>query len=218
MEEEKKQKSGSLKGIFKGIGGVGGWFSSLLGKPRPYIPPSTGQEEPKPKLSEKAVKQEATLSTMTASSEEDSIVADIEGFKKFVGKTVKKVSIKTTPVAEHGAELGSQAVSGAKQLVDKSFLKKLVRVFLILVFLIILVFIALRLFKILQEDNGEVVRPPGVSPSPIPYEPYKPSVYAGDPEVLQLEEDINILEAELTNTNIREERLFPPSLDFNVRF
>jgi len=117
-----------------------------------------------------------------------------------------------------GVTYCGNSTSEAKQLVDKSFLKKLVRAFLILVFLIILTFIAFRLFRTLQEDDGVVVRPPGISPSPIPYQPYKPSIYAGDPEVLQLEEDINILEAELTNTNIREEQLFPPSLDFNVKF
>ncbi len=213
MQEEKNQKIGGekkgLKSLFAGLGGLGGWFGALIGRPKaPQVPVST-----EPTLTP----TENTPVSQGPSAEEDSIKTDIEGVKLFVKRGVKQVSTKVAPLAKEGVELSGEAITGASGLVEKSFLKKLIRVFLIVLFLIILVFVSLKLFSILRQKT-EPEKPPVVPASPIPYLPYKPSVYAGDPEVLQLEEDASVLETELASTSVREDRLKPPSLDFDVRF
>jgi len=216
MQEDQKQKLKGIKELLKGMGGIGGWFSALLGRPRVYPPSEVNiAETSKQKVTESSEEKE---NFQESSLEEDSVKADIQKLRKFVSKSLQGVSLKTSPLAEKSAELGGKAVVEAKELVGKSFLKKLVKVFFIFVFMIILGFIAIKLFKTLQENGKEEVKPPEISLTPPPYQPFKPSLYAQDPEVLQLEEDIGILESELANTTIREETLFPPSLDFDVKF
>jgi hypothetical protein len=67
-------------------------------------------------------------------------------------------------------------------------------------------------------QNGEVAIPGLPTPTTAPYQPYNPSVYAEDELVLQLEEDIKVLDRELSIVQLKETILTPPVLDFNVNF
>lgn len=48
--------------------------------------------------------------------------------------------------------------------------------------------------------------------------PTIPSIYALDSVVLQLEEDINTLDGQLSSTVLKENTLDPPKLDYDIRF
>jgi hypothetical protein len=56
------------------------------------------------------------------------------------------------------------------------------------------------------------------TPTPMTHEVYKPSVYAEDSEVLEVEGKVNDLEGELDRTDLKESSLNPPSLNFDVVF
>lgn len=189
------------KGLVQsGFGGISSWFGSLLGKRKP-AQPTTGIETKIPQKSD-------TTAT------EDSVAQDIQSFKSFVGKLSTQVSKSVGP----SVSKSKAGVSSFGQVIDKNFLKKLVRAFLIIFFLMLVTFIGIKLFRELGKNGGNGGIGDGASPTPVQYQPYKPSVYADDPETLKLEEDINVLERELSGTNLRETLLNPPSLDFEVSF
>lgn len=54
------------------------------------------------------------------------------------------------------------------------------------------------------------------SPTYSPYQKYKPSIYAQDPNFKKIDEGINVLGNEVKNTTLEENTLLPPSLDFDV--
>ncbi len=192
-----KKDKGLVSKIFAG---VSLWIGSLLGKK-----PVQSQNE----------------STQTASAvpqqqvSEDSVAQDIQDFKKFLGKVSGKVSSSVSPTIAKGRV---SAASSVGQIVDTGFLKKIVRIFLIVFFLMIVIYIGIRLFSELNKNGGDGISPEGITSTPIPYQPYKPSVYAEDPTTLRLEEEINVIERELSSVNLRESLLTPPSLDFEVSF
>ncbi len=183
-------------------GGVTDWFRALIGKPKVEVP-----TQPEPSESKLEVLPEM---------QEDSIVQDIESLKSFV-KNVGTVKKKVASGKGTGLSV-AQAPGG---MANKPILKNIIRISLIVFFLFLLIFIGIKILKLTGgKNNGGTNIQPTIStiPSPAPYVPHNPSVYANDPEVLKLEEDILVLERELSNTNVREDRLFPPTLDYNVRF
>ena len=101
--------------------------------------------------------------------------------------------------------------------IDKSLLKKLIWAFFVIAFLLILVFVGITLFRRLN-GNGNGGSLSNLSPSPGAYHPHKPSVWADDKEVLSIEEDLSVLEKEISRANVREVIPKLPSLDFNVSF
>jgi len=149
--------------------------------------------------------------------QEDSVATDIQTFKGYVGRLKEKASIFLTPFAKKGLTSATSASSAVRTSVDNKFLKNLVRTFLILFFTLVLIFLGIYFFRMLKSEDG-ITQFPGVSVTPPPFEPFKPSVYAEDPEILAIEEDVNILERELTQTKIREDGINPPSLDFDISF
>ena len=187
----------------KTSGGILSWFRALLGKPAQPIKSQTKSSKSEPEIP----------------PEEDSIVQDIESLKSFVktvGHTVSTQKVEPRKVAS--LPKPPQIPAG---ITKKSPLKNLIRVLLVVFFLLILTFIGIRIVQLLSNggnDDTTVQLPNNVIPSPVPYIPHNPSVYAEDVEVLKLEEDILVLERELSNTNIKEDRLYPPTLDYNVRF
>lgn len=211
IQTEVKKKS-----LFSGMGGVSGWFSALTGKAKP----AAGSEVPK-----ETPKDKSEAGNNKISAEEDSVVQDIKSFKKFINKTFTslKNSYKKPVVGQ--TDKGAVSNQAPKKFVDKGSLKKILSILVVLLILIALLYAGSFIFKktkesTLEKEEGnqegqEVVY---VSPSPIEYIPYKPSVYSQDPEVINLEEEIKVLEKELTTTNIREDKLNPPSLDFNIKF
>ena len=144
----------------------------------------------------------------------DSVAQDIKKAKGFLGGLSSKLSKTVSPVLNKGAT-GAASVG---TLIDKSFLKKLIRIFFIIFFLMIVLFIAALLFREVSKNETDGITDGGSTPTPIQYQPFNPSIYAEDPEILKLEEDINVLDRELSGTSLRETSLNPPLLDFNVSF
>lgn len=56
------------------------------------------------------------------------------------------------------------------------------------------------------------------TPTYSPYQKYKPSIYAEDPNFKKIDEGISVLENEVKNTTLEERSLLPPGLDFDVVF
>jgi len=56
------------------------------------------------------------------------------------------------------------------------------------------------------------------TPTYSPYQKYKPSIYAEDPNFKKIDEGISVLENEVKNTTLEEQSLLPPNLDFDVVF
>ncbi len=109
------------------------------------------------------------------------------------------------------------AINTSASVADKPFYKKIIKLFFVVFFVLILIYVGATLFNILRRRGvTQVTDDP--TPTPIPYEPTKPSVYADDAAVLKLEEDIDVLEKELARIGLRENDLIPPKLDFEVTF
>ena len=183
------------------IGSGKKWIYTLMGKTLPA-------EENKVAADETQEPQEVR---------EDSVANDMKSFKEFAKKSVEKTKTVLSPFAKKSVTSATDASKVVSTSVDNKFIKILIRTFLILFFIIVLVFIAFYLFRTIQEENG-VVRTDGVSVTPVPFAPYKPSVYAQDPEVLRLEEEINILERELARVSVKEDGINPPKLDYDISF
>lgn len=56
------------------------------------------------------------------------------------------------------------------------------------------------------------------SPTYSPYQKYKPSIYADDPNFKKIDEGLSVLENEVKNTTLEEKSLLPPKLDFDIVF
>jgi hypothetical protein len=177
------------------------WFDLFMGRPRYKKPAIQGTAELKKE--KKAV-----------SPQEDSVLKDLRNIKNFAGKVFGKAAVKLQP---SGKTAGSSPQT-ASQTAGHGLFVKIVRLFIIFIFLLILVYIGVRIYTLLQEDgeNGSPVV--YTTPTPVPYKPSKPSVYAEDEFILDLEETLKILEREIAGINIRESTLTPPILDFNINF
>ena len=68
------------------------------------------------------------------------------------------------------------------------------------------------------KNGGVISQNPQTIVTPVPFVPFKPSVYADDPEVLKIEEDLTLLERELNQVKIKEDGIDPPKLDFDISF
>src|SRR3989344_4243561 len=152
-------------------------------------------------------------------NQEDSIKADIKNLKVFLGGTKEKMSkfvkerkfktkVKTTSLVNAAPKVSA---------VNTKLIKKFLRVFLIVFALTVVVVIGIRLFFMTE---GDINKPgtSGATPTPVVYIPYRPSIYSDDPTIKVLEENINILERELSSASLRESLFTPPNLDFNVSF
>jgi len=193
----------------KGLGGFSGWINALLGKKK-----STNEVVKQVEAQLKDQKQpQAAQETVEIGSPEDSVAQDIQNAKKLVSGVIKGISNKVEPVAE----------AKIKKAKSSSILKKILKLFLILIFLAIFIFVAIMFVRTLGKPgnggNGVNVNPSDApTPTPFVYNPYKPSIYANDPEILALEQDITLLEKEIFRAILREDKLFPPVLNFKVDF
>jgi hypothetical protein len=184
------------------IGGAKKWIFALMGKTLPV---------------EDNKDTEDVQSQETGSVQEDSVANDMKKFKEFVKMGTEKAKTVISPYAKKSMTSATDASKVVSTSADHKFIKGLIRTFLILFFTMVLVFIAIYLFRTLQTESDPVA-PVGESVTPVPFSPFKPSVYAQDPEILQLEEEINILERELARVNIKEDGINPPRLDYNINF
>lgn len=193
------------------------------------------KQQPKAPEKEEKSSQDADYYFQGANSSEDSVVQDLKTAEKFAKQVVEKVKKAPIPLPQLKEKMkqgvqqdpSAQEVTKVKQQpkLSNELLGKVIRLTVILVLIIILVFVLFSLYRMLRQNggidfgNGEVpVEQTTPSPTPVTYKPYIPSVYAKDPEILQIEEDVSVLDAELFRTNIGDPLIKPPSLDFNIRF
>lgn len=107
--------------------------------------------------------------------------------------------------------------------VSKSVVKKFI-LFLVVMFVLVgLVVSGSKLFESVGPNtpligNGNGEEEEGPTPTLPEVESSSPSIYAKDEVILKLEEDILVLDRELTITVLRESTLDPPKLDWNVKF
>lgn len=187
------------------FGVVKKWLFALIGKPV-----TDGKQS-----GDSAVEQEVQ---QPQEPQEDSVTNDIKMFKQFVRNSAGKARVLLTPYAKKSTESLTTTTKTVKGSVDNKFIKITVRAFIVVFFAIILIFITTYLFGRLKEGNGNITQNGRITPTPVSFDPDKPSIYAQDPEVLRLEEEINILKGELVGVSIRESGINPPSLDYEISF
>lgn len=198
-----KTEKGDSESVFSKIFGVlRKWFDLFMGRPRYKRPAIQGTAE---------IKREKKL----VSPEEDSVIKDIRNVKSFIGKVFGNATVRMQPSTQKISKGSSQAAS---KIARHGLFIKTVRLFVILFFLLTLVYIGVRVYTLLQQNGGNGSTTIYISPSPVPYKPSKPSVYAEDELILDLEETIKVLEREIAGINIRETTLTPPLLDFDIHF
>lgn len=196
------------------------WFSNLMGKP------STGAKENVPqdnKVPSTTSSAELSDKTQSASTPElmpvgdDSVKEDFKKAKQIISSLVGKASEKSAPFVTSGKEKTGAAMKEVGKVVDVSFMRKLVRGLMVLLFLFVAGVLIFRFYKLTQQNGIEEV--PGNTPSvTVTYIPYKESIYSADPDVIRLEESINTLKREVLNTKIKITTFNPPVLDFSISF
>lgn len=197
--KSEKSEGGILSKV---IGALRTWYDLFMGNPR--YRKQAGPETAEIKRQRKAI-----------SPEEDSVTKDFRNIFGFFGKVFGKATQKIQPSVQ---KAGKGSPQTAAQIASHGFFVKVVRLFIILVFLMIIIFIGVRIYTILQDDGGNGVTTVYTSPTPVPYKPSKPSVYAEDEFILDLEEKLRVLEREIAGMSIRETTLTPPILDFDINF
>jgi len=147
----------------------------------------------------------------------DQIMSDLTKAKEVGKKVVGKVKETITPMVNQNKNLIQTITTPARNMFDNPLIKKIVRISVIVILLLVFLYIISLLVKTARQ-NGEVAVPGLPTPTVAQYLPYNPSVYAEDELVLQLEEDIKVLDRELSTVQLKETILTPPTLDFNVNF
>lgn len=187
------------------------WLNSLIGRKTPVSKASI--------LPDQAPKEEDLLgqTKVDITKPEDSIKNDFQAFSLTMNKFLGQVKKVLGPVVSKGGEESREAAQTIGKVVDASLVRKLVKIFLVVLFLISLFFIISRFINLVTE-NGGVVGEVSPTPTVFIYIPPKLSVYANDTVVLKLEEDLGVLSREVSNSIIRETMLNTPQLDFNISF
>jgi hypothetical protein len=152
-------------------------------------------------------------------AQDDSVVSDINKFKKFSEKILGQTGKTIGPSLFKGAETLSDSFYNLKESLSFNFgfLKNIIQFLVVIVVIGGLVYAGFRLI-ISTRKRGEEQMVVVPTPTPATYSPYKPSIYADDETMIELEEDVNVLKREVSYTNIRETTLNPPSLDFDISF
>ena len=134
------------------IGGSKKWLYSLMGK----VPPESPRENVSQEIDQEIVEPQ-----------EDSIASDMKMFKDFFSKSVEKAKTAITPFAKKSTISATKTTQAVSASVDNKFIKTIVRSFIIVLLAIVLIFIAVNLFKMLGQENGSI--PTGsVSVTPVP--------------------------------------------------
>lgn len=120
-----------------------------------------------------------------------------------------KVSVKKPDIKKISSPL--------KNIFDPYFIKKIVRIIVIAAILIALFYIGSIVIRTVLKD-GQLGGGAIPTPSVAPYQPYKPSIYADDERLLQMEEEEKILDREMSAATLKETILTPPGLDFDIDF
>lgn len=170
----------------------------------------TGRQIPHHDLVSKGLPRKGEIKT-----QEDAVSSDIKKVKEATGRILNMVRASVSPVAK---TTGVQNLRESFQnIFDQEFLKKILRFVGVAVFLIIFIFISSYIYKLMREA-GDLGGIEGPSPTVGPFRPYKPSIYADDEKVKQMDEDAKVLNRELSTVQLKETILTPPVLDFNINF
>lgn len=102
-------------------------------------------------------------------------------------------------------------------LPEQNFFKSLVK---FAVASVLVLFLLLLFFRILKntgtgDKQDQIVGP---TPTEIALPTKKPSVYAEDEVVTEIEKKLNTLDADMSDTDIKESILYSPKLDFKIDF
>jgi len=185
--------------------GISKWFNMLLGRP----------------VSQPAINQTQTAQTGKKDQplEEDSVAEDIKKAKKLLSLGMQKFSKNAAPSVQKGKEMQSRGTEYAKSVVDVSFTKRAVKIFLVIIFGLLVVFVALRVLNLVNKEGGDVNVPtPTTAPTVPPYKRTEPSIYDKDAVILKIEEDAKVLLNEIERKNLDDDTISPPSLDVNISF
>ncbi|MBU0569407.1 hypothetical protein KKB40_01335 [Patescibacteria group bacterium] len=170
---------------------------------------------------ERQAETQAELLELMAESEEEKQEDSVKKDLGFLNNLTSGITANITSKFKLLTAKGVKGFSGARVflqgIIDKNFLKKLLKIFFVILFLLILIFVGIKLFSLLKENGSEDSVLQTTSP-PAVYQPYQPSVYAKDAEVLKLEADLGILEKEMAGFNLKDSVMSLPSLDFEVSF
>src|SRR5260221_6686240 len=196
------------------------WIYALMGKSMPVTIPE-GQVTYQSQQSTNPTTPAATIGAKPMSPD-DPLHQDLEkaiSLLKTITAKLPKVSlpIPSKPVVPQDSQL-----SQISELVKPNKLKNILPIFVVGIVVLILVVAGVVFIvpyiKNLQKPkvNPIVITEP--SPTPIEQPQTQPSIYANDPDILKLEEDINVLDREVVGTQLREPTLNAPVLDFNISF
>lgn len=128
----------------------------------------------------------------------------------------------STPAAKAALETPGErkALPGKKKSSAKN--KILIIALLSVAVFVIGTLLVLRMFS---GNKTVVVNPPKPTPTVIPRPTVttdvvlgEPSIYANDPQILELEATIKALKAEIDSDDLKESELTPPSLITGIRF
>ncbi len=152
---------------------------------------------------------------------DDQISADLKKFKSTKEKLTKNIKTTLAPVISEKIPVVHTAkksiLSLPSKLLDAALLKKLAKFAIIALLFLTLFYIGSRILTTVIKDSEET---DGVIPAPTigQFRPYQPSIYAEDELMKALDEDIKVLDSELSTTQLKETILNPPSLNFNINF
>lgn len=104
-----------------------------------------------------------------------------------------------------------------KGLVPK-LVKMLLVVFVVIGALFFINLFAPKAIQIIKENNPLSSPTPEPTPTAVPVVNYPPSKYANDPEVLQIEDQLELLENGLNAVEFTNDTLRPPLLDWEISF
>ncbi len=95
----------------------------------------------------------------------------------------------------------------------------MMKILLILTIILVLGFLVYFGLQFAKKDgNGETSFELTPTPSSVPVQSEKPSIYSNDEVILKLEEEVKVLDAELNTARINDSKLSLPKLDFNIIF
>jgi hypothetical protein len=167
-------------------------------------------------MSEKATQVQNKEDHIPDQNSEDSVAADLNKAKSVVN-TIKSKLVKTATPVINKAPLIKEQVATVKP--SKKKLKIIIGVILLALVLLMMAKVTTTLRNV-QEETPPVQEEVVVDSVPTipPFLSSDPSIYANDPEILKLEEDINVLKNEMSTTPLRESSLLPPALEFRINF
>lgn len=185
------------------------FLNALLGRPNPVEAPQASTPAP--------------VGTQPVSPD-DPLHQDLEKASSLFKNLTAKLPKVELPIAKTSSTqaIEDPNLAQVSELIRPNKMKKLLPAIIggviLLVLILIGVFVVVPIISKMRapKETPVVVLTP--SPTPIEQAPTQPSIYANDPEILKLQEDINVLDREVVGTQLRETTLNAPVLDFNVSF